>query len=59
MKLLFNLDFNKKNENHEDVSDQYMLLDLLHEAIDKNIPKISLTNNKFNHRMTLTSSTKS
>ena len=60
MKSLFNQNFVIKNKNYEDVSDQYdMLLDLLHEAINKYIPKISLTNNKINHKTTLNRSTKS
>ena len=60
MKSLFNQNFVIKNKNCEDVSDQYdMLLDLLHEAINKYIPKISLTNNKINHKTTLNRSTKS
>ena len=36
-----------------------MLLDLLYEAIDKYIPRISLTNNKFSRKTTLNRSTKS
>ena len=54
MKSLFNQDSFKKIEDCEDVSDQYdMLLDLLYEAIDKDIPRISLTNNKFSRKITL------
>ena len=60
MKSLFNKDFVIKIENYEDVSDQYdMLLDLLHEAINKYIPRISLTNNKLNRKTTPNRSTKS
>ena len=60
MKSLFNQDFVIKIENCEDVSDQYdMLLDLLHEAINKYIPRISSTNNKLNCKTTLNRSTKS
>ena len=36
-----------------------MLLDLLHEAVNKYIPSISLTNNKLNRKITLNRSTKS
>ena len=36
-----------------------MLLDLLYEAIDKYVPRISLTSNKFSHKITLSSSTNS
>ena len=36
-----------------------MLLDLLHEAVNKYIPRISLTNNKLNRKITLNRSTKS
>ena len=60
MKSLFTQDFVIKIENCEDVSDQYdMLLDLLHEAINKYIPRISSTNNKLNRKTTLNRSTKS
>ena len=59
IKSLFNQNFVKKIKNCEDVSDQYeMLLDLLHEAINKYVPRISLTNNKFNRKTTLNISTK-
>ena len=60
MKSLFNQNFVIKSENCENVNDQYdMLLDLLHEAINKYIPRISLANNKLNHKTTLNRSTKS
>ena len=60
MKSLHNQDFVIKIENCEDVSDQYdMLLDLLHEAMNKYIPRISLTNNKLNRKITLNRYTKS
>ena len=60
IKSLFNQDFVIKIQNCENGSDQYdMLLDLLHEAINKYIPRISLTNNKFNRKTTLNRSTKS
>ena len=59
-KSLFNQNFVIESENCENVNDQYnMLLDLLHEAINKYIPRIFLTNNKLNHKTTLNRSTKS
>ena len=60
MKLMFNQDFVKKIEDCEDVSDQYdMLLDLLNEAVNKYIPRLSLTSNRFSRKTTLNKSTKS
>ena len=60
MKSLFIQNFVIKSENCENVNDQYdMLLDLLHEAVNKYIPRISLANNKLKHKTTLNRSTKS
>ena len=51
MKSLFNQHFVKKVEICEDVSDQYdMLLELLYEAIEKYIPRLSLTTNKLSRK---------
>ena len=51
MKSLFNQHFVKKVEICEDVSDQYdMLLELLYEAIEKHIPRLSLTTNKLSRK---------
>ena len=60
MKSLFNQDFVTRIENCEDVSDQYnMLLELLHEAINKYISRMSLSNNKLNRKTTISRSAKS
>ena len=51
MKSLFNQHFVKKVEICDDVSDQYdMLLELLYEAIEKYIPRLSLTTNKLSRK---------
>ena len=51
MKSLLNQHFVKKVEICEDVSDQYdMLLELLYEAIEKYIPRLSLTTNKLSRK---------
>ena len=51
MKSLFNQHFVKKVEICADVSDQYdMLLELLYEAIEKYIPRLSLTTNKLSRK---------
>ena len=51
MKSLFNQHFVKKVEICEDVSDQYdMLRELLYEAIEKYIPRLSLTTNKLSRK---------